>query len=150
MERLRHQRSLPQRIQTDNGSEFISMVMDRWAYDNGVAMDYSRPGKPTDNPFIESFNGSFRDECLNTHGFLSLNDAREKIENWRVDYNHFRTHCLIGDVLPAEFAARFSFPPKAELFSSARAERGEEVSLTGFLSMIRPPGRVVYGFILTR
>ncbi len=62
MERLRHQRALPRRIHTDNGSEFISMLMDRWAYDNGVTMDYSRPGKPTDKPFIESLDGSFRDE----------------------------------------------------------------------------------------
>lgn len=76
MERLRHQRDLPKRIQNDNGSEFISIVMDRRAYDHGVVMDYSRPGKPTDNPFIESFNGSFRDECFNTHWFLSLYDAR--------------------------------------------------------------------------
>ncbi|WBX91909.1 IS3 family transposase [Pseudoxanthomonas mexicana] len=121
MERLRHQRDLPQRIQTDNGSEFISIVMDRWAYDHGVTMDYSRPGKPTDNPFIESFNGSFRDECLNTHWFLSLDDARQKIESWRVDYNHFRTHSSIGDVPPAEFAARFTPQPKAEFSSSARA-----------------------------
>lgn len=120
MERLRHRRDLPQRIQTDNGSEFISMVMDRWAYDHGVVMDYSRPGKPTDNPFIESFNGSFRDECLNTHWFLSLDDARRKIENWRVDYNHFRTHSSIGDVPPAEFAARFTPQQKAEFSSSAR------------------------------
>ena len=121
MERLRHQRDLPQRIQTDNGSEFISMAMDRWAYDHGVIMDYSRPGKPTDNPFIESFNGSFRDECLNTHWFLSLDDARQKIESWRVDYNHFRTHSSIGDVPPAEFAARFTSQPKAEFSSSARS-----------------------------
>lgn len=120
MGRLRHRRDLPQRIQTDNGSEFISMVMDRWAYDHGVVMDYSRPGKPTDNPFIESFNGSFRDECLNTHWFLSLDDARRKIENWRVDYNHFRTHSSIGDVPPAEFAARFTPQQKAEFSSSAR------------------------------
>jgi len=121
MERLRHQRDLPQRIQTDNGSEFISIVMDRWAYDHGVTMDYSRPGKPTDNPFIESFNGSFRDECLNTHWFLSLGDARQKIESWRVDYNHFRTHSSIGDVPPAEFAATFIPQPKAEFSSSGRA-----------------------------
>lgn len=63
VERLKHQRGVPQRLQTDNGSEFISMAMDRWAYDEGVTMDFSRPGKPTDNPFVESFNGSFRDEC---------------------------------------------------------------------------------------
>lgn len=84
-------------------------------------MDYSRPGKPTDNPFIESFNGSSRDECLNTHGFLSIDDAREKIENGRGDYHHFRTHSSIGDVPPAEFAARFASQPKAEFSGSARA-----------------------------
>lgn len=121
MEQLRHQRGVPQRIQTDNGSEFVSIVMDRWVYDHGVTMDYSRPGKPTDNPFIESFNGSFRDECLNTRWFLSRDDAREKIENGRVDCNHFRTHSLIGDVPPAEFAARFASQPKAEFSSSAPA-----------------------------
>jgi putative transposase len=68
---------IPQRLQTDNGSEFISKSMGRWAYENKVMMDFSRPGKPTDNPFIESFNGSPRDECLNVHGFLSLEDAQE-------------------------------------------------------------------------
>ena len=83
-------------------------------------MDYSRPGKPIDYPFIESFNRSFRGECLNAHGFLSLDDARRKIENWRVDYNHFRTQSSIGDVPPAEFAARFTPQPKAEFSSSAR------------------------------
>jgi putative transposase len=120
MERLKHQRGLPQRIQTDNGSEFISLALDRWAYDHHVTLDYSRPGKPTDNPFIESFNGSFRDECLNTHWFLSLEDARQKIESWRQDYNHFRTHSSLGDITPNEFAARFSLNPKAEFSSSGR------------------------------
>ncbi len=95
--------------------------MDRWAYDHGVVMDYSPPGKPTDNPFIESFNGIFRDERLNTHWFLSLDDSRQKIESWRVDYNHFRTHSSIGAVPPAEFAARFTSQPKTEFSSSARA-----------------------------
>ena len=81
LERIRILGSIvPKRIQTDNGSEFISKEMDRWAYANKVTMDYSRPGKPTGNPFVESFNGSFRDECLNSHWFLSLNDAKEKIE----------------------------------------------------------------------
>ena len=117
---LKHQRGLPLRIQTDNGSEFISLTLDRWAYEHGVTLDYSRPGRPTDNPFIESFNGSFRDECLNTHWFLSLDDARQKIESWRQDYNHFRTHSSLGDVPPAEFAARFTSNPKAEFSSSCR------------------------------
>jgi len=88
LEAIKHERSLvPQRIQTDNGPEFISKEMDKWAYDNSVVMDYSRPGKPTDNPFVESFNGSFRDECLNAHWFLSLEDAIEKIDAWRTEYN---------------------------------------------------------------
>ncbi|MDR1076856.1 MAG: transposase, partial [Xanthomonadaceae bacterium] len=75
-----------------------------------------RPGKPTDNPFIESFNGSFRDECLNTHWFLSLEDARQKIESWRQDYNHFRTHSAIGDIPPAEYAAQFQLQSKMSNF----------------------------------
>ena len=65
-------RALPARIQADNGPEFVSISMDKWAYDNSVVLDFSRPGKPTDNPFIESFNGSLRDECLNVHWFMSL------------------------------------------------------------------------------
>ena len=104
LEQILSQRGLvPERIQTDNGSEFISKEVDRWAYDNGVVMDYSRPGKPTDNPFIESFNGSFRDECLNAHWFLSLEDAAEKIEAWRIEYNNFRPHSSLDDMTPAEF-----------------------------------------------
>ena len=69
----------------------------------GVTMDFSRPGKPTDNPFIESFNGSLRDECLNIHWFLSLEDAQEKLDNWRREYNHERTHSSLNDMTPAEF-----------------------------------------------
>lgn len=97
---------VPQRIQTDNGSEFVSKELDKWAYDNQVTMDYSRPGKPTDNPFVESFNGSFRDECLNAHWFLSLEDAAEKIERWRIEYNHFRPHSSLDDMTPAEYVER--------------------------------------------
>ena len=78
------QRSLPKRIKVDNGSEFISKVLDKWAYDNNVELDFSRPGKPTDNPFIESFNGSFRDECLNVNWFLSMEDAQRKFDDWKV------------------------------------------------------------------
>ena len=99
-------RGFPRRLQTDNGSEFISKALDRWAYEHDVTMDFSRPGRPTDNPFIESFNGSFRDECLNTHWFLSLQDAREKIENWRVGYKHFRPHSALGNLPPRQFAER--------------------------------------------
>lgn len=92
----------PKRIQVDNGSEFISKAFDRWAYENKVTLDFSRPGKPTDNPYIESFNGSFRDECLNVNWFLSLDDARKKIEQWRVDYNEFRPHSSIENLTPSQ------------------------------------------------
>lgn len=104
MEALKaHYGQSPNRIQVDNGSEFISKALDKWAYDNNVILDFSRPGKPTDNPYIESFNGSFRDECLNTHWFLSLEDAREKIETWRREYNEFRPHSSLSDLPPESF-----------------------------------------------
>lgn len=96
----------PDRIQVDNGSEFISKALDKWAYENQVVLDFSRPGKPTDNPFIESFNGSFRDECLNSHWFMSLEDARDKIEGWRVEYNEFRPHSSLGNLTPIQFRNR--------------------------------------------
>lgn len=101
----RHQ--YPLRAQADNGPEFDSLALDKWAYENGVTLDFSRPGKPTDNPFIESFNGSLRDECLNTNWFMSLEDAKEKIETWRQDYNHFRPHSSLADVPPVLFAKQF-------------------------------------------
>ena len=90
-----------------NGPEFISKALDRWAYDHGVTLDFSRPGKPTDNPYIESFNGSFRDECLNLHWFLSLEDAREKIEAWRREYNGFRPHLSLEGLTPDEFVDQY-------------------------------------------
>lgn len=95
------------RIQVDHGPEFVSLALDKWAYDNGVVLDFSRPGKPTDNPFIESFNGSFRDECLNVNWFMSLEDARQKIENCRRDYNEYRPHSSLADTPPALFAKEF-------------------------------------------
>ncbi|MNL27396.1 Integrase core domain protein [compost metagenome] len=104
LERLRFLRGVPKNIRVDNGPEFISKVLDRWAYENGVTLDFSRPGKPTDNAFIESFNGSFRDECLNVNWFLSLDDARDKIEEWRDEYNHRRPHMALAGQTPAEFA----------------------------------------------
>jgi putative transposase len=94
--------AVPQRIKVDNGSEFISKALDKWAYANDVILDFSRPGKPTDNAFIESFNGSFRDECLNVNWFLSLEDAREKIRAFKEEYNHFRPHSALGNLTPIE------------------------------------------------
>ncbi len=93
---------LPERIRVDNGPEFISKDVDLWAYTNKVVLDFSRPGKPTDNAFIESFNSRFRDECLNQHWFLDLADAKHKIEAWRQDYNLTRPHSSIGNVPPQQ------------------------------------------------
>ena len=87
----------------DNGSEFISRDLDLWAYQKDVVLDFSRPGKPTDNGFIESFNGKLRAECLNTHWFMSLDDARAKMEDWRRDYNEVRPHSAIGNKPPIVF-----------------------------------------------
>ena len=85
-------RAAPQRIRVDNGPEFVSNALDRWAYEHGVVLDFSRPGKPTDNAFVESFNGRLREECLNVHWFLSLDDARAKIEAWRAFYKPASEH----------------------------------------------------------
>lgn len=126
MNDLKALRGLTQRIQVDNGSEFISKALDQWAYEHQVTLDFSRPGKPTDNPHIESFNGSLRDECLNLHWFLSLDDAREKIEGWRVDYNEFRPHSSLADRTPREFAQTCAPPDFASLRPAAHTSLQEE------------------------
>ena len=87
-------------MRVDNGSEFISRDLDLWAYANHVTLDFSRPAKPTDNGFIEAFNSKLRAECLNAHWFMSLADAREKLDVWRRDYNEFRPHIAIGYNVP--------------------------------------------------
>lgn len=110
MKRISWIRGIPERVFLDNGPEFIGKALDRWAYENKVTLDFSRPGKPTDNAFIESFNGSFRDECLNLHWFLSLKDAKEKIEKWREEYNTFRPHSSLDDLTPKEFAEKHAEP----------------------------------------
>jgi putative transposase len=107
VERLTKERAVPDCIQCDNGSEFISRALDKWAYENGVTMDFSRPGKPMDNAMIESFNGTFRDECLNVNWFLSMEDAQEKIEKWRRDYNEFRPHSSLEDLTPRQFVDKY-------------------------------------------
>ncbi len=119
MDHLKALRGLPRRIQVDNGSEFISRALDQWAYKHQVTLDFSQPGKPTDNPHIESFNGRLRDECLNLHRFLSLDDAREKIEGWRVDYNEFRPHSSLADRTPREFVLTCAPPDFATLRPAA-------------------------------
>jgi putative transposase len=100
LERVCTKAGYPSTTRVDQGSEFISRDLDLWAYTNGVTLDFSRPGKPTDNAFIEAFNGRFRAECLNAHWFMSLEDAREKLEDWRKYYNEVRPHGAIGQKTP--------------------------------------------------
>lgn len=96
LERVGRQVGFPTTIRIDRGTEFVSRDLDLWAYQRGVTLDFSRPGKPTDNAFIEAFNGRFRAECLNAHWFLSLADAQKKLEAWRKYYNKERPHGAIG------------------------------------------------------
>ena len=106
LDRLKATRGLPKAIRVDNGSEFYSREMDSWAYRNGVQLDFIRPGKPVENAFIESFNGRLRDECLNANLFFSIEDARQKLEAWRIDYNTQRPHSSIGNLAPEEYARK--------------------------------------------
>lgn len=104
LERLADTRGLPMSITVDNGPEFDGQVLDKWAYRRAVQLSFIRPGKPNENAYIESFNGKFRDECLNEHWFLSLAHARSIIEDWRIEYNTERPHSSLGNLTPAEFA----------------------------------------------
>jgi putative transposase len=106
LNRIKGQRGAPKMVFCDNGSEFSSQAMDLWAYQNGVRIDFSRPGKPTDNAHVESFNGTFRQECLNAHWFMALSDAQEMIEAWRREYNESRPHRALGERTPNEFASQ--------------------------------------------
>jgi putative transposase len=94
---------LPEIIIIDNGPEFISNALDNWAYQRGVKLTFISPGKPVENAYIESFNGRFRDECLNENWFLTLEHARGIIEKWRMDYNNARPHSSLGYLTPEEF-----------------------------------------------
>jgi transposase InsO family protein len=104
LERLAKTHGLPQVITTDNGTEFTSRAVDEWAHRNGVKLDFIRPGKPIKNAYIESFNGRLRQECLEENWFMSLEDAKIKIEAWRKDYNEHRPHSSLKDETPQAFA----------------------------------------------
>jgi len=93
----------PEMITVDNGPEFISNALDQWATEHGVKLQFSRPGKPVDNAFVEAFNGRLRDECLNASWFTSLDDARHVIESWVKDYNEERPHSALGGLTPMEY-----------------------------------------------
>jgi putative transposase len=100
-------RGLPQAITVDNGPEFAGRELDRWAYVKNVKLDFIRPGKPVENAYIESFNGRLRQECLNQHHFLDLQEARETIEEWQMSYNDFRPHRSLDGLTPEEFVRQW-------------------------------------------
>ena len=106
LDRIARSRGKPRSIRVDNGPEFAGRLLDQWAYLNKVELDFSRPGKPTDNAFIEAFNSRLRQECLNASWFLSMADARERINDWRTDYNQNRPHSALGNLTPSAFAAQ--------------------------------------------
>jgi putative transposase len=108
MARLKQQRGAPRLLFCDNGSEFSSQAMDLWAYQNEVKIDFSRPGKPTANAFVESFHGTFRAECLDAHWFMTLAEAKELLERWRREYKESRPHRVLGERTPNEFARQIA------------------------------------------
>jgi putative transposase len=112
LDHVLQQRGTPSYLFVDNGGEFSGRILDLWAYHHKVRIDFSRPGKPTDNCYVETFNGSLRDECLNVHWFETLDQARKMIEAWRRDYNESRPHMALAEVSPLDFARRMrTLPP---------------------------------------
>jgi putative transposase len=107
-------------IQADNGPELRGRALDQWTYEHGVRLQFIEPGKPIQNAHIESFNARLRDECLNEHVFVSLADARVKIEKWRIEYNRERPHSSLGKLTPEKFAARATDPESSVLARTAR------------------------------
>ena len=106
-------RGKPQTIVSDNGTELTSMAVLRWCQDSGIQWHYIAPGKPMQNAFVESFNGSFRDECLNETLFSSLAEARETITAWKEDYNRHRPHSSLGNITPHEFTMKMALENQA-------------------------------------
>jgi putative transposase len=104
LDEIAAERGYPKLITVDNGTEFYSKAMDLWAFKHQVKLDFIRPGRPTENGYIESFNGRLRDECLNGELFLDILDARQKLAAWKRDYNEERPHTSIGNLTPVEFA----------------------------------------------
>ena len=102
-EQLRRDHGLPQVLRTDNGPEFLGEVFVQWSKDHGMALQYIQPGKPNQNAYIERFNRTFREEVLDQHLFLRLEDVREAAYWWMIDYNEQRPHDSLGDLTPAEF-----------------------------------------------
>jgi putative transposase len=113
LEDLKMYQGLPEQIMLDNGPEFTGSALDAWAYARDVKLHFIEPGKPSQNGYIESFNGKFRDECLNEHYFMNLGDCRGIVEDWRQDYNEQRPHSALNNRTPAEFRAAAELPTAA-------------------------------------
>lgn len=109
---------LPEIIIVDNGPEFISRALDEWAYHRGIKLFFIRPGKPVENCYIESFNGRFRDECLNLHWFRTIEHARQIIEQWRQEYNTERPHSSLDYLTPAEYIQKITATASSGGFAS--------------------------------
>ena len=107
LDRLAELKGFPASIRVDNGPEFIAKALDEWAYRNNVKLDFIRPGKPVENAYVESFHGKFRDECLNKNYFLDLQEAKDIIESWRIEYNTFRPHSSLDYQTPEEFLKQY-------------------------------------------
>ncbi len=127
LDRLHASIGLPQTIVLDNGPEFAGRTLDAWAYARGVTLRFIRPGKPIENAYVESFNGKFRDECLNEHWFISVADAKATIEAWRIDYNTIRPHSSLDGATPHHFAriaagARRLSPARPDLKEDRKPE----------------------------
>lgn len=118
LEEIALERGYPERIVCDNGPEFRSRVLDEWAYERGISLDFIQPGKPIQNPYVESFNGKMRDECLNVHWFADLAEARSMIEEWRRDYTQVRPHSSLGNRTPSEFAQALNIQLRLEELAS--------------------------------
>jgi putative transposase len=123
LKELKQRRGLPRQIRSDNGPEFVSRAVDQWAYEQGLQWHTIQPGRPMENGYVESFNGRFRDECLNENWFSDLADARDKITQWKRDYNETRPHSSLQYRTPVEFAAQAA--------GFCRNEVGQEASNAG-------------------
>ena len=112
----------PISLLVDNGPEFSGKALDEWAYRHGGRLDFIAPGKPTQNPYVESFNSKIRDECLNEHWFSCMADARRTLEIWRQDYNTVRPHSRLNDLTPEQFARQHHKPGQLPIGAARKTE----------------------------
>ena len=140
------ERGTSESITADNGSEFAGKAMDVWSYRYGVNLEFIRPGKPTDNGYIESFNGRLRDECLNVDTFFDLSGARERLERWRQDYNQLRPHSALGDRSPTQYVREWEQSSATPLRTAGPAKQtpagavhGSDAAGSKTLQLFGPP-----------